>query len=215
LPSQTRWSVTLAGRSNASTSSSIGFRVDGGTDPGFEIGPVPGFTASPAFGSVSVQTQAVTVGIVFSVNRSPPTPGPPNVALTFTPNPVEVGASVEVVATVVGGISPIEFQYYNLPTGCATANTSQFTCRPTAAVTARVQVVVTDAVGQGMGNATLTVTAGNGPLPGGQGHPPTTPTWEWILGIALASIAGLGGIGLALIRRRRRRSSAAQPRGSV
>lgn len=215
LPSPTRWSVTLAGRTNTSNSSSIGFRVGEGTVSSFEIAPVRGFTASPPFGSVSVQTQAVTVGIVFTANRSSTAPGPPSVTLTFTPNPVEVGASVEIVATVVGGVSPIGFQYYHLPTGCATANTSEFSCRPTVAMTARVQVVVTDADGQGLANATLTVTASNGPPPVGQGPGTTTTTWEWIGGIALASVLGLGGIGFVLVHRRRRRSPEAHARGSV
>jgi uncharacterized repeat protein (TIGR02543 family) len=65
LPAGTKWSVTLNGTLNSSTTSSVGFAEVNNTYA-FSIGAVAGFSASPSTGSVTVDGGAVVQPIVFS-----------------------------------------------------------------------------------------------------------------------------------------------------
>ena len=49
-------------------------------------------------------------------------------------------------------------------------------------------------------------------LSSGGGAPPTAEQWQWILILALASVAAWGGLSLALLARRRRSADHAPPR---
>jgi PKD domain len=65
---------------------------------------------------------------------------------TFPEYPV-VGASVTFSVQANGGAPPLAYAWSGLPGGCAPANSSTIACRPTAAGSAVVQVVATDALG--------------------------------------------------------------------
>lgn len=64
LPSGTSWSVTFAGNTEAGTGTSISFNESNGTYP-YTIGTLPGYNATPASGSVTVQGFPQTVAVTF------------------------------------------------------------------------------------------------------------------------------------------------------
>jgi hypothetical protein len=65
----TNWSVTLAGRAQSSTSTSITFSEPNGTY-GFSVMPVTGYSAVPASGTVVVEGAAASRAIAFSTPLS-------------------------------------------------------------------------------------------------------------------------------------------------
>ena len=69
LPARTSWSVTLNGTTQTSTSSSINFTEPNGTYS-YVVGSVPGYTASPTAGSVTVSGIATNQIIAFTTNSS-------------------------------------------------------------------------------------------------------------------------------------------------
>jgi YVTN family beta-propeller protein len=68
LPPGTGWSVLLNGTSNATFTSTSGFVEPNGTYP-FTVEPVPGYTASPANGHVTVAGSAVEQTIQFTATQ--------------------------------------------------------------------------------------------------------------------------------------------------
>jgi YVTN family beta-propeller protein len=66
---------------------------------------------------------------------------------SMLPDPVSVGSTLTVVATVTGGESPYTLQFSDLPTGCSSASSVSFHCVPTAAGTFSASVSATDALG--------------------------------------------------------------------
>ncbi len=64
LPPGTNWSVTLSGSTKYSTSSSVSFVEPNGTYS-FSVGFVPGYTATPASGTVAVMGSPQTVAVSF------------------------------------------------------------------------------------------------------------------------------------------------------
>ena len=76
------------------------------------------------------------------------------------PNPATIGTLVHFVVTLVGGTAPVGYRYSGLPGGCASANTANLSCRPSAAGTSTVEVNVTDATGFSVfSNVTFTANA--------------------------------------------------------
>ena len=69
LPTGTGWSVTLAGVSKTSTTTTITFREPNGTYP-FSVGPVSGYTSTPSAGSLSVSGAPVSEALTFSPSSS-------------------------------------------------------------------------------------------------------------------------------------------------
>ncbi len=65
LPAGTAWSVTVNGSTNGATTASIGFSEPNGTYS-FSVGSVPGYTASPSSGTVTVNGAAAGVTITFT-----------------------------------------------------------------------------------------------------------------------------------------------------
>ncbi|GAB6944108.1 hypothetical protein [Vulcanisaeta sp. JCM 14467] len=72
LPSGTAWSVTLNGVTKTSTTNEVTFEVPAGTFS-YTVGSVPGYTASPSSGSVTVTNSNVTQTISFEqIQITPP-----------------------------------------------------------------------------------------------------------------------------------------------
>ena len=69
LPSGTSWSVTLAGSTRSSTTSTIGFRETNGTYA-YTVGAVSGYTADPASGNVMVSGADVTQAVAFTTRAA-------------------------------------------------------------------------------------------------------------------------------------------------
>ncbi len=82
LPTGTSWSVTLAGSTQSSTTSSIVFSEKNGSYP-FTLGTVSGYSAHPASGTATVSGAAVTESIAFTTGYS----------VTFTESGLPSGTS--------------------------------------------------------------------------------------------------------------------------
>ncbi len=97
---------------------------------------------------------SVYENVTLSVN---PTMSLPTVAAS--PGAIDLGQSVTVDATPVGGTSPYSLVFTGLPSGCAAVPSStSVSCTPRVAGTFRVTVTVTDALGQTMaGSGSLVV----------------------------------------------------------
>ena len=70
LSSGTSWSVTLAGSTQSSTSSTISFTEVAGSYS-YTVNAVSGYTASPSSGSVSVTSSNVNIGVTFTAVATP------------------------------------------------------------------------------------------------------------------------------------------------
>jgi YVTN family beta-propeller protein len=69
LPAGTRWTVTLAGTPNASSSASIGFAEPNGSYA-FGVSPVSGYSANTSSGSVSVRGGPRSVSVGFTASTA-------------------------------------------------------------------------------------------------------------------------------------------------
>ena len=67
LATRTSWSVTLNGLLRSSTNSTLNFSEINGAYP-FSVGPVPGYSTSPASGSVTVNGTNMSQAILFSIS---------------------------------------------------------------------------------------------------------------------------------------------------
>lgn len=89
-------------------------------------------------------------------------PRPSITTAIVTPGAVDVGVPATLRVNVTGGTPGFSYAYFGEPPGCASANRSVETCVPSSAGSYRIQVVVTDAVGENASvNLSLTVV----PLP--------------------------------------------------
>jgi len=98
LPSGTSWSVSLGGTTHSSTTSSVTFSESNGTFS-FTVGSVPGYTASPASGSVVVAGAAVARPVAFSA-----TTAPTRSTVTFSEKGLPKGTEWEALIVGAGGI---------------------------------------------------------------------------------------------------------------
>lgn len=69
-------------------------------------------------------------------------------SFTASPATTDVGNTTHLVANVPDGNAVLTFTYSNLPTGCASANTSDLPCTPTASGSFPVDVAVVDNYGK-------------------------------------------------------------------
>jgi len=99
LPVGTNWSVTAAGVTSSSTGPTVAFSLTDGSQ-GFLVGPVEGYSAAPASGTVVVSGVSTEVSVTFTMTvATPPGPTPP------TPVQVSVSGytSADMAAIGVGG----------------------------------------------------------------------------------------------------------------
>ena len=83
-------------------------------------------------------------------------------SVTLSRPSIEVGGSSTISVNLTGGTLPMRSWTRGLPEGCASANTTQLVCAPSASVSGNFTIVVTatDAVGvMSMGRANLSVEA--------------------------------------------------------
>ena len=77
----------------------------------------------------------------------------------FAPSTIDQGGTSEAIVSASGGAGSSTISYSGLPRGCASSNTLDLTCRPTANGTFAVSVTVTDALGE-LASTTATLTVG-------------------------------------------------------
>ncbi len=113
-------------------------------------------------------------------------------------NPVAVGATTLLSVDVVGGTGGYTYLYSGLPAGCASANTSSLTCRPTSPGRSVVTISVTDSSGTTT-SSRLNLTAVAPGSPAGSGSISTGVAIG--AGVAVAVVGAAAGV--VLLRRRR------------
>jgi YVTN family beta-propeller protein len=145
LPSQTSWSVTLAGGSGTPTSSTtdtVSFtRANGSWS--YSVGVPNGYTAAPSKGVVNVSGHPNGTAIVFTANQTAALAA----TLAVAPGNVTLGASGTFTTTATGGTAPYSYQYAGLPTGCTSASVPSLVCTSSVTGTFSVTVTVRDAAG--------------------------------------------------------------------
>ncbi|MCI4356575.1 MAG: hypothetical protein L3K18_05470 [Thermoplasmata archaeon] len=80
-------------------------------------------------------------------NRYDSVPLPLTATVRATPNPLDVGQSVTILASVTGGAGVYSYAWTNLPSGCAASSSAIIACAPTAAGTFLPSVAVVDSSG--------------------------------------------------------------------
>lgn len=104
LPSGTAWSVTLNGSTQSSTTTTLTFQeVNGSYD--FSVGPMSGYTVSPASGAVKVIGDATGQALTFtssSTSNGTTSPAPGFLGLPGYDGYLLIGVVVAAVATVLG-----------------------------------------------------------------------------------------------------------------
>ena len=131
LPSGTGWSVTLAGVPSSSTGPSITFSEPNGTYA-YTVGAVPGYSASPSGGSVTMSGSSPTIGIVFTRSTHTTT-----YAISFTESGLPGGTSWSVTlndSTVASTSSSIGFSEANGSYGYLVGHVAGFTASPTSGI---------------------------------------------------------------------------------
>lgn len=222
LPLRTPWSASLSGsdgdpipvKVSADTiSSSLLFQLPSGFTGNFSVGPVPGYTATPASGVVEVNSTAAlgTVLIEFTTDGAP-TPKPLSL-LGFNASPTSgaVGSGFTLTTSVTGGVGALSFVYAGLPTPCRTEDLATLSCTPEEAGNFSVSVTVTDeADGQVHGALTLHVVANrsSGPVsPLGTSGAGSGVLLYGIIGVAAVLVA----VGVAVFALGGRRGGPVEP----
>ncbi len=167
------------------------------------------FTCSPGpvYGSFEVRLYANdsaghSATAVAPLTITQPTPVAFVVHLSATPNPVVVGQTTHLVATLTGGSGVDTFVYAALPPGCTTSNLSNLACLPSVAGDFSVTVSVTDASGAvARGNLTLTVD----PLPSSSSSSTRELGWGFYAVVVGGAAVAVAAASLWLVRRRRLR----------
>jgi hypothetical protein len=125
-------------------------------------------------------------------------------AFSASPAPVSPGSPVALRLSLSGGAPPYSVTYLGLPAGCASANVTNLTCRPSASGSFTVEAVVVDDLGgEARQNLSLVV--------------------EWnVLGVPIVYVAASGGavviaaVAVVVVRRRRKSGNAPpEPDASV
>lgn len=147
LPPGTLWNLTVGSSSYQVASSSVSFFDPNGTYS-FVVGNVPGYSASPSAGNLTVNGGA-TLGPTIQFSSLPLRIS----TYTILPASVLVGATMYLNVSVVGGLAPYSYAFSGLPQACLSYDTPQLTCSPTVAGLYHVTVTVTD-------NSSVSVSAG-------------------------------------------------------
>ncbi|MCI4345933.1 MAG: hypothetical protein L3K07_04190 [Thermoplasmata archaeon] len=122
------------------------------------------FTCTPSVAN-TYQISATVKDALGASMTSTATPwvvnAPPSVAaFTMLPSPAVVSQRVSVNVTVAGGTGPFSFRFAGLPPGCASQNSTGFSCFPQATGSFSVIVNITDADNlSSSAHTTLTVAA--------------------------------------------------------
>jgi len=90
-------------------------------------------------------------------------PDPSLASFTASPGSLDEGQTVEFAASPSGGVGDLSLVYYNLPTGCESANSTNLACSPAAAGTYQVTVTVTDSNGFTISSSPVMITVNPDP----------------------------------------------------
>jgi hypothetical protein len=206
LPSGTSWSVTLAGTSSPSTSTTDVFTAANGSFP-FSVAVVSGYTAAPSTGSVDVQGAPTGQMITFSLVA---TPSPLKYSVTFTESGLSSGTNWSVMYAGSSQSSATSTIVFSEPNGSYTF--SVVTVAGYTAAPASGSVVVSGAA------ASQTIEFAPGPGTGTSPPTPSTPTT--FLGlpgddgyalVALLVVVVLGVVGVVVWRMRKTSGGATPP----
>ena len=114
-----------------------------------------------------------------------------------SPSTIPLGGSSYLNVSAEGGVGTLGYAYSGLPPGCASADTADLLCRPTAPGAYSVTVYVNDSVG---GSANASASLGVEGAPASSAPAPDSDLWIY-LGGGAAAVAVAGTV-LALRRRR-------------
>ena len=135
-----------------------------GLPPGCAAGNAPRLNCTPTVAGNYTVSVTATDAIGMSVRSElglTVNPTPTIVYFGLSPTKITVGETTNLTTVAVGGSSPLEYVYTNLPPGCASVNASSLVCQPARAGQYAILVVVTDARGiaSGVAQASLQVLA--------------------------------------------------------
>jgi len=130
---------------------------------------------------MSVTTPSVSVTIVAN----------PTATLKATLDPVDVGITTWINATVAGGQAPLSYAYAGMPPGCTAGSGASTLCTPTLAGAYNVTVAVTDAFGF-VSNSYVVVTVHARPSITAVSVTPTQPTTGSTLTLSITATGGTG-----------------------
>ncbi len=119
------------------------------------------FNAGDTYGR-SRALPSTAPGAYFSINVTASSSLPSISSFTATPASFPLGNTTTLSVVVTGGTGSITYAYAGLPSGCASVNSTSFSCRPRATGTFAVTVTATDSAGH-WDTATQTITVGPSP----------------------------------------------------
>ena len=143
-------------------------------------------------------------------------PVPAISSVAVSANPITIGSSVRLSVSVTGGSGVYAYVYTNLPTGCASQNTSSLSCTPTATGSYNVTVQITDSAGlSATGFVAFSVQAASS----GGGALGLSGNTGYLLIGAVVAVVVIVAIALLLMRRRKpsagREPAPAEPAGAT
>jgi len=118
-------------------------------------------------------------------------PDPSLASFTASPSSLDEGLTIEFAASPSGGVGDLSLVYYNLPTGCESANSTNLACSPAAAGTYQVTVTVTDSNGFTISSSPVTITVNPDPTANIIASPPSIDLGQ-TLAITLLVHGGTG-----------------------
>ena len=118
-------------------------------------------------------------------------PDPSLASFTASPSSLDEGQTTEFAASPSGGVGDLSLVYYNLPTGCESANSTNLACSPAAAGTYQVTVTVTDSNGFTISSSPVTITVNPDPTANIIASPPSIDLGQ-TLAITLLVHGGTG-----------------------
>jgi hypothetical protein len=86
-------------------------------------------------------------------NRFDTVPLPLTASVRASPDPLDVGQSITILASVTGGVGTYAYSWTNLPSGCAASSAALIACAPTSAGTFLPSVAVADSSGDAVQTA--------------------------------------------------------------
>ncbi|HEY6238783.1 MAG TPA: hypothetical protein VIZ68_06330, partial [Thermoplasmata archaeon] len=119
-----------------------------GLPPGCNLGQAAGGSCTPIDNGSFTVTAAAVDSLGFRITASVDleiAPDPAITKVTVTPSAIDIGQSVTVNVTVVGGTAPFSFTYTGLPNGCVPGTAAEFTCKPRTPASYPIVATVSDA----------------------------------------------------------------------
>jgi len=97
----------------------------------------------------------------------------PLTSFTASSSSLDEGQTIEFAASPSGGVGDLSLAYYNLPTGCESANSTNLACSPATSGTYQATVTVTDSNGFTISSSPVTITVNPDPTANIIASPPS------------------------------------------